>query len=166
MPVRYACGHASVIEVTNGAVVTHFPVLQKQVREIGTPFLIWPVCMKILFQPVLEHFVGLGRLRPRLFGADDGAQSQLLVHIFMYGGSAVTVSPALQVNRHAAVTVNTIMAVVYLFYLFFNFCFFGVIFRFSLLPVVIVGIRTDFQPPQQPANAEFLMVLLDKSISL
>ena len=122
--------------------------------------------MKILFQPILEHFVGLGQLRSRLFGADDGAQSQLLVHIFMYGGSAVAVSPALQINRHAAVTVNTIVAVVYLFYLFLNFCFLSVIFRLSLLSVVIVGIRTDLQPPQQPADAEFFMILLDKSISL
>ena len=49
----------------------------------------------------------------RFLGADDGAQPKLSVHILMHGGGAVAVPSALQVNPHAAVSVDPVMAVVY-----------------------------------------------------
>ena len=58
------------------------------------------------------------------------------------------------------------MAVVDAADLILNLCFLGIIICLPMLPVVIVGIRADCQPPQQPADAESLMVLVNKSISL
>ena len=84
----------------------------------------------------------------------------------MDGSSAVTVSPALQIDRHAAVAVNAVVAVIDLIDLPLDFRFFGIIIRLPVLPVVIVCIRTDPQPPQQPADAEFFMMPVDESISL
>ena len=84
----------------------------------------------------------------------------------MDGSGAVAVSFTLQIGRHGTVAVNTVMPVVDFIYLPLSFCFLGVIIRLPVFPVVIVGIRADPQPPQQPADAEFLMVLFDKPISL
>ncbi len=50
--------------------------------------------------------------------------------------------------------------------LFLDCCFLGIIIRLPVFPVVIVGIRADPQAPQQPADAEFFMVLVDKPVSL
>ena len=44
--------------------------------------------------------------------------------------------------------------------------FLGIIICLPMLPVVIVGIRADPQPPQEPADAEFLLMIINKSISL
>ena len=44
--------------------------------------------------------------------------------------------------------------------------FLGIIICLPMLPVVIVGIRADPQLPQEPADAEFLLMILNKSISL
>lgn len=78
----------------------------------------------------------------------------------------VAVPSAFHIDRHAAVSVYSIVAVVDLFNLLLGFCFLGIIIRLPVLPVVIVGIRADRQPPQQPAYPEFFMVLFDKPISL
>ena len=43
-----------------------------------------------------------------------------------------------------------------------DFRFFGIIIRLPVFPVVIVGIRADPQPPQQPADAEFFLRLKNK----
>ena len=79
---------------------------------------------------------------------------------------AAAVSPALQIGSHTAVPVCSIVVVVNFFDLFLDFFFLGIIIRLPVFPVVIVGIRADPQPPQQPADAEFFMVLFDKPISL
>ena len=50
--------------------------------------------------------------------------------------------------------------------LLLNCCFLGVIIRLPVFPVVIIGIRADPQPPQQPADTEFLVVLVDEPVSL
>lgn len=84
----------------------------------------------------------------------------------MDGSGTVAVSFAPQIDRHAAVAVNTVVPVVDLIYLFPDFRFFCVIICLPVFPVVIVGIRADPQPPQQPAGAEFFMVLVDEPVSL
>ena len=58
------------------------------------------------------------------------------------------------------------MAVVEVADLLLNLCFWGIITCLPVFPVVIVSVRADRQPPQQPAYPEFFMVLFDKSISL
>ena len=122
--------------------------------------------MEILIQFVIKYFMGLPWLCPRSLGADDGTQAQFPVHIFMDCCLTVAVPPALQIGSHTAEPVYSIVAVVNLFDLFLDFLFLGTIIRLPVFPVVIVGIRADPQPPQQPADAEFLMVLFDKPISL
>lgn len=79
--------------------------------------------MEVLFQFVFKHFMGLPGLYPRLYGADDGMQAQLGVHILMDGRLAVTESFTLQINSHAAVAVYSVMAVVDLFNPLLGFCF-------------------------------------------
>ncbi len=143
VPVCYACNDTPVIEVYDDTVVTHIPVFQEQVREIRAPFLVRPVCLKILFQPVLRHFMGLARFRPRLFWANDGMQPQSPVHILMDSSRAVAVSFTLQIGRHAAVAVNAVVSVVDLFDLLLDFCFLGVMICLPVFPVVVVGIRAQ-----------------------
>ena len=84
----------------------------------------------------------------------------------MDGSGAVAVPFALQIGRHAAVAVDAVVPVVDFIYLPLNFCFLDVIIRLPVFPVVIIGIRAEPQPPQQPAGAEFLMVLVDEPVSL
>ncbi len=166
VPVCYAGHYAPVIEVYDGAVVPNVPVLQEQVCEIRAPFLVRFVRMEVLPQLVIKYFMRLARLCPRFPGADDGMQAHLRIHIFMDGSGAVAVPFALQVGCHATVAVNAVVPVVDFIYLSLDFCFLGVIIRLPVFPVVIVGVRTEPQPPQQPAGAEFLMMLVDKPVSL
>ena len=121
---------------------------------------------EVLFQLVFKYFVGLPRLCSWFLGAHDRMQAQLLVHIFMDRRTAVAVPAAFQISCHTAVTVHTIMAVVDIPDLLLNLCFFGIIIRLPVFPVVIISIRADPQPLQQPADSEFLMVLVKESISL
>jgi hypothetical protein len=58
------------------------------------------------------------------------------------------------------------MAVIDAADLLLNLCFLGIIIRLPVFPVVIVGIRTNRQPPQQPADTEFFLMTVNKSISL
>ncbi len=118
--------------------------------------------MEVLSEFVLEYFVWF----PRLLRADDGMQLHLCVHIFMNSSGTVAISFTLQIDCHAAVTVNTVVPVIDFFYLLLYFCFLSIVIRLPVFPVVIVGIRVDLQPPQQPAGAEFLMVLINEPVSL
>lgn len=165
VPVRYAGHHAPVIEVYDGAVVPDISILQEQICEIRTPFLVRPVRMEILFQLIPEHLMWLPGLCPGLFGTDNRMQTLFDVHIFMDGRLAVAVASALQIGPHAAVAVHSAMAVVDFVNLFLGFCFLGIITRLPVFPVVIVGIRTYLQPSQQPADAEFLIMLVNEPVS-
>ena len=166
VPVRYAGDHAPVMEVYDGAVVPDIPVLQEQVCEIRTPFLIWPVRMEVLPQSVSEYFMRIPGFCLRFLGADDGMQPQFRIHIFMDCCRTVAVSPAFQIGRHATIPVHPIVTMVDFADLPLDFRFFGIIIRLPVFPVVIVGIRADPQPPQQPADAEFFLMLIDEPVSL
>ncbi len=67
-------------------------------------------------------------------------QAHFRIHIFMDDNGAIDVSFALQIGRHAAVTVNIIVAVVEIIYLLLDFCFFCVIICLLVFLIVIVGI--------------------------
>ena len=84
----------------------------------------------------------------------------------MHSRAAVAVPSTFQISCHTAVTVHTIMAVVDIPDLLLNLCFLGIIIRLPVFPVVIVGIRANRQPPQQPADTEFFLMTVNKSISL
>ena len=154
------------MEVYDGTVIAHIAVFQEQICEIRAPFLVDFLSSEVLFQLVFKYFVGLPGLCAWLFGADDGVQAQFPVHIFMDSRAAVAVSPAFQISCHAAVTVHAVMVVVDIPDPLLDLCFLGIIIRLPVFPVVVISIRTDSQPPQQPADAEFLMVLVKESISL
>ena len=140
MSVRDAGHHTAVIEIYNRTVVTHISVFQEQVGEIRTPFLVGFFCCEVLLQPVFEHLMGLSGPGSRLPGADDGAQAQLCVHIFMDGCSAVAVSSAFQIGLHAAVAIDTVVAVVNLLNLLVDCRFLGIVTRLPVLAVVVIGV--------------------------
>ena len=100
----------------------------------------------------------LSRLCSWLFGANNGAQAQFRVHVFMNGSRAVMVSYSLQINRHAPIAVYTVMAMVDTPDLLLDFRFVRMILCLPVLSVIIIGIRTNPQSPQQPADSEFLMM--------
>lgn len=112
MPVCYAGNDTPVIEVNDTAVVPYLMVLQEQVCEIGTPFLIDGICGKILFEPVFKHFVRFPMLVIRLLWTHDGMKPQFRVHIFMDGRRAAAVTSLSQIDSHAPVTVNAVMLMV------------------------------------------------------
>ena len=93
-------------------------------------------------------------------------QAQFPVHVFMDCCLAVAVPPALQIGSHTAVPVYSTVAVVDLFDQFLDLLFLGIVTRLPVFPVVIVGIRANRQPPQQPADTEFFLMTVNKSISL
>ena len=164
--VRNAGNHTSVMEVYDAAVVSYLMILQKQVGEIRAPFLIGLIRRKILVQPVFEYLMWFPVFIIQLFRADDGTKVHFHIHIFMYGCGAVIITLTGQIDRHTPVTVNTIVLMVYLVNLCHDFFFMGIIIRLPVFPVVIVGVWVDVQPVQQPTDAEFFPMLVDKSISL
>ena len=93
-------------------------------------------------------------------------QAKFPVHIFMDSRAAVAVSPAFQISCHAAVTVHAVMVVVDIPDLLLDLCFLGMIICLPVFPVVVISIRADSQLLQQPADAVFLMVLVNEPISL
>ena len=58
------------------------------------------------------------------------------------------------------------MAVIDAADLLLNLCFLGMIIRLPVFPVVVISIRADSQPLQQPADAVFLMVLVNDDKAL
>ncbi len=84
----------------------------------------------------------------------------------MDGCGTVGVSASFQINPHAAVAINAVMAVVDLLYLLMYFCLLGIVVCLPMLPVVVIGIRADSQPPQEPADTKFLMMLVNEPVSL
>jgi len=84
----------------------------------------------------------------------------------MYGCGAVSIALTRQIDRHTPVTVNSIVLMVDLVNLCLDFLFMGIITRLPVFPVVIISVRIDVQPVQQPADAEFFLVFVNESISL
>ena len=80
--------------------------------------------------------------------------------------SAIAVSAAFQIGPHAPVAICAVVAVIDALDLLLDFRLLGMILRLPVFPVVVIGIRAEPQPPQQPAGAEFFMVLVNESISL
>ena len=68
------------------------------------------------------------------------------------------ISYSLQINRHAPVTIYAMMVMVDIPDLLLYFRFVRMILCLPVLSVIIIGIRTNPQSPQQPADSEFLMM--------
>ena len=110
--------------------------------------------------------MGFSGLCPWLFGAYNGAQAQFRVHVLMNGSRAVMVSYPLQINRHAPITIYAMMVMVDVPDLLLALRLVRIIRCLPVLSVIIIGIRTNPQSPQQPADSEFLMMFLNESVSL
>lgn len=57
LAVRYARHYASVIEIYDRAVISHFPVFQEQICEIRTPLPVRSIRTKILCQKISKYFM-------------------------------------------------------------------------------------------------------------
>ena len=71
----------------------------------------------------------------------------------------------LQVCPHLPVAVNASMFMVYELYLFQYLLLPGLTGGLPVLSIVIICIRIDIHPPQEPSGAEFIVVFVDKSVS-
>ncbi len=164
VPVGQAGDNAAVVQVDDRAVVADLAALQEQVGEIRAPLLVRHVRAEVPAQQVFEHLV---RLPVRVHGppaADDGPEPDLPVHVLVDGCGAEPVSRALQVDSHDAVAVDPVVAVVNLHDLLLHLLLSRVVARLPVPPVVVVGVRADAELPEQPADAELLLVLVDESI--
>ncbi len=81
----------------------------------------------------------------------------------MYSPRAVSISTACQINSHAAVAVNSVMAVINLADMVLDFWLLGIIIR---LPVVVINIWANAKPLQGSADAKLPVMLLNKPINL
>ena len=102
----------------------------------------------------------------RFFRTDDRTQTKFYIHISVYGQRTVIISSACQINCHAPVPIDSIMDMVDIPDLCHNLRFLGIIVRLPVFPVVVIGIRIYVQSAQQPADCEFLTILVCESISL
>ena len=164
--VRYAGNHTPVMQIYNGTVIAYFMIRKEQIGKIRAPFPVDFICCEILIKFIVEYFMRFSVLIFRLLWADNGMESQLCIHIFMNGSCTVRVASAFQIDFHAPITVDTIVSMINLLNLCLYFCFPGIIIRLPVFPVVVISIWAYTQPSKQPANAKFIMILFDESISL
>ena len=146
MPICNTGDNTPVMEINNAAVVPHIMVLQKKMREIGTPFLIDFIRSEILLQLVFKHFMWFPVLIIRLLPTDNRTNPQFRIPIFMDGHRAVAVTFPLQIDRHAPLTVNSIVFVVNFLYRIQNLRFVGIIIRLPVFSVVVISIGIYLQP--------------------
>lgn len=93
-------------------------------------------------------------------------QPHLFIHILMNGYWTVMEAFACQINGHASVSVHSIMLVVNLSDLRLYLRFLGIVIRLPVFPVVIVSIRANLQPTQQPVQPKIFLIFFNKPISL
>ena len=84
----------------------------------------------------------------------------------MDGYRTVVEAFASQINGHASVSVYTIVLVVNLSDLRLYLGFLSIVIRLPVFPVVIVSIRANIQPTQQPAKPKIFVIFFNKPISL
>ncbi len=164
--VCHTCNDAPVIQVYNAAIVAHFPIFQKQIREICTPLVVHLVFMKFLLQLVFKDFVRFSAPVTRSPRTDEGIQPHFRIHVFVYGNGAVMTAPACQIDGHGPVSCHPVMLIVNFPDQRFGGSFPCIIIRLSVFPIVVISIRTDAKPPQQPADAKVFVMLFHKPISL
>ena len=72
---------------------------------------------------------------------------------------------ARQINRHASVSVHSIVFVVNHLYLRLYLRFLGMIRRHPVFVVVIIGVWIDMQTSEKPTDAKKKRIFLDKLVS-
>lgn len=122
--------------------------------------------VKFCFSLLSNTLCGFPCSYPGFFWTDNRTETKLCVHIFMNGGITVRITFTLQINFHTPIAVNSIVRMIYFLNLCLDFGFKGIIIRLPVFPVVVISIWAYIQPSKQPANAKFIMILFDESISL
>ncbi len=98
--------------------------------------------------------------------ATNTKKPKFLIHIPEHRGFAEENALAQKEDSHASMSENSAGFVINTFYFAAYFCFTGIVGRFLLLQVVIVGVGPDFHSVEHPTDAEFVLMFRDKSISL
>ena len=164
--IRYTCNDAAVIEVENCAVIADIATCEKQVREVGQPFLIHRLGSKLLSEQICKMHMLCSRVIFGWFSLYDGAQPEFLVHVLMNGyGRKIDALP-LQIDSHSAITVNTTMRMVEGLNLMENPLLFRLLLCPPMFSVVVISVRINVQPSQQPSNAKEFSIFVDESICL
>ena len=154
------------MQIYNSAVIAYFMICKEQISEIRAPFSIDFICCEILLQLIIEYFMRVSMLISWFFWTDNRTETKLCVHIFMNGGITVRITFTLQIDFHTPIAVNSIVRMIYFLNLCLDFGFNGIIICLPVFPVVVISIWAYTQPSKQPANAKFIMILFDESISL
>lgn len=154
------------MQIYNSAVIAYFMICKEQISEIRAPFSIDFICCEILLQLIIEYFMRVSMLISWFFWTDNRTETKLCVHIFMNGAITVRITFTLQIDFHTPIAVNSIVRMIYFLNLCLDFGFKGIIIRLPVFPVVVISIWAYTQPSKQPANAKFIMILFDESISL
>ena len=84
----------------------------------------------------------------------------------MYGSKTIRISFVCQINLHTSITIYSMMSMIDFLDLCFHCFFLCKIFCFSLFSIIIISIWVNMKSIQQPTDAKFCLVLLNKSISL
>lgn len=164
--IRYACNHTAIVEVQNCTVIADIASCEKQISEVGQPYLMDPFGGKISPEQVLKVRMLCPAVVFGWFSLHDGTQPEFLVHVLMNCPGRKIYTCARQIGSHSAIAVNTIMFIVDHQNLIENL----LLFRLPLCPptfsVVVISVRINVQPSQQPPNTKQLAVLVDAPICL
>ena len=158
--IRYTCNYAVVMQVENRAIISDIATHEKQIGEIGQPFLIDCFCRKILTeQQILKMCMLCTSLIFRRFSVHNRAQAEFLVHVLMSGNSRKIDAFAHQIDTHPAILCNPFMCVVDGLNLLLYVVFLRLLRCISLFSVIVIGIRINIETPKQPTNTEQLLYL-------
>lgn len=122
--------------------------------------------VKFCFSLLSNTLCGFPYSYPGFLGRTTERRPSSVFIIFMNGGITIRITFTLQIDFHTPIAVNSIVRMIYFLNLCLDFCFKGTIIRLPVFPVVVISIWACTQPSKQPANAKFIMILFNESISL
>jgi len=67
---------------------------------------------------------------------------------------------------YGSITINSTMRVIYFSNRVFDFILLLMIISFSIFKIIVISIWADIKLPEKPSKPKFLVVILNKSISL
>lgn len=165
--IRYTCNYAAVMQVENRAIISDIATHEKQIGEIGQPFLIDCFCRKILTeQQILKMCMLCTSLIFRRFSVHNRAQAEFLVSCTHERQQQKDRCLCHQIDTHPAIPCNPFMCVVDGLKLLLYVAFLRLLRCISLFSVIVIGIRINIETPKQPTNTEQLLIFVDESICL
>ena len=73
---------------------------------------------------------------------------------------------AVKISMYGPVSINAAMGVIYFTNRVFDFILLFMIISFSIFKIIVISIWADIKLPEKPSKPKFLVVILNKSISL